>query len=818
MDSLPSLTQAEAAERAELLTVQHYDIAVDMSGMLDGSDFRAVSTIRFSCRTAGASTFVDAAVDVVSASLNDVAIDKADIAGGRIRLTDLAEDNVLVVESVQPETEHGEYVHRSVDPSDKEVYVWTSFEPDDARRAWACFDQPDLKAPHGFTVTAPARWRVVSNSGDAVVEDLGETRRWTFPDTPPLSTYVPVVNAGPFYELRAEREGFDLGLLARQSLATFLDRDADELFEITGQGLTFFGDRFGLEFPQHKYDQVFLPDMGGAMENFGCVSWTDAVIFRSEPTYAEREQRALILLHEMAHMWFGDMVTMKWWEDLWLNEAFAEWACYWAAESATRFTDAWAGFLAGAKLWGYASDMAPTTHPIRQPAEDVAAAAASFDGITYPKGAAVLKQLFAFVGEKQFVDGLKAYFSKHAWGNTRLDDLMSELGSASGRDLTEWTRGWLDTAGTDRLWLDPVSDGATTLHACGPNDGEPRPHRIDIGAYHLASDALVRGSLVSLETTGTDTPVTDIGNAELLLLNDEDLAFASVRPDPASLSLMLSSAHQLPTAVARGVAVTTAWDMLVRGELPTEDFVRCVNEVLPHETADSVVEPYLSLSVQAAEDWSPDASRDDLLSRVADTCLALADDPARRQIALRALARTAVTAEHVERLHELAADDVDLRWRILIRLAEIGTVDQSDIDRLTSEDPDPDSWVRALSVDAARPDAGLKEATWKAIIEDHKVPMGSLGEVRRAFWRRSQGELLSSYAERYLEVLPELHKAGMIPALSVSNAMYPRAGVGEDFAARAVEAAMADGVSPIVRQTVIENTDQLRRMLKARST
>ena len=435
MDSLRSLTRAEAEERAALLSVERYDIAVDVTDMLDGPDFRAVSTIRFACRTPGASTFIDAALTVVSATLNGAAVATEQVAEGRITLTDLAADNVLVVESVQSQTAAGEWVHRSVDPSDKEVYVWTSFEPDDARRAWACFDQPDLKAPHRFTVLAPERWRVVSNSGDPVVTREHEARRWEFPDTPPLSTYVPVIAAGPFHELRSERDGFDLGLLARQSLARFLERDAEELFEVTAQGLTFFGERFGFPFPQRKYDQVFCPDMGGAMENFGCVAWSDAFIYRSDPSYTERESRAGVLLHEMAHMWFGDIVTMRWWEDLWLNEAFAEWACYWAAEAATRFTDSWSSFLVSRKLNGYAADMAPTTHPIRQPVNNVAEAVASFDGITYPKGASVLKQLVAFLGEDTAVTALRGYFAKHAWKNTMLADLMREFELASGRDL-----------------------------------------------------------------------------------------------------------------------------------------------------------------------------------------------------------------------------------------------------------------------------------------------------------------------------------------------------------------------------------------------
>ena len=679
MDSLPSLTQVEAQQRAALIAVERYDIDVDLMDMVEGADFRAVSTIHFTCHQPGASTFVDAALTVVSATLNGTPVGAEQITAGRIQLTDLAAQNVLVVESVQPETSAGEWVHRSVDPSDKEVYVWTSFEPDDARRAWACFDQPDLKAPHRFTVVAPAAWKVVSNSGDPVVtgHDSGG-RRWEFPATPPLSTYVPVITAGPFHELRAERGGYDLGLLARRSLARFLDRDAEELFEVTAQGLEFFGDRFGLPFPQRKYDQVFLPDMGGAMENYGCVTWSDAFIYRSAPTYNEREQRAAVLLHEMAHMWFGDMVTMVWWDDLWLNEAFAEWACYWAAEGATQFTDAWATFLAGEKLWGYSADMAPTTHPIRMPVDDVAAAMANFDGITYPKGASALKQLFAFVGEEACVAGLRAYFAKHAWGNTRLADLMSELEVASGRDLSAWTQGWLDTAGTDRLTLEVGPSGGAVLRASGPDGAPPRPHRLNIGVYDRATDgaALVRRQLIPVETAGTDTAVPDIASAALLLVNDEDLSFAAVRPDESSRAAMVDSVAHLPAAISRAVAVTTAWDMLVWSDLAASEFVRCAAAVLPVEPVDGLIEPFLNLAVEAADSWSSDAVRDRLLEQVADVCLALADNPTRRQVALRALAQTAVTDAQLTQLRELAGDDVDLRWRMLTHLAERDAADR----------------------------------------------------------------------------------------------------------------------------------------------
>ena len=814
-NSPPSLTKREAEERAALVNVSRYDIDIDLTGMAEGPEFRAVSTISFTCREPGASTFVDAVVEVLSATLNGAPLPDDAFIPGRITLSNLRADNVLVVESVQNQTAAGNWVRRSVDPSDQEVYAWMTFEPDDARRAWACFDQPDLKAPHRFTVLAPEDWTVVSNSGDPLVEQVGTARRWTFSDTPPLSTYVPVVCAGPFHEIRSERGGFDLGLFARRSLAQFLERDAEELFELTAQGLVFFGEQFGMPFPQRKYDQVFAPDMGGAMENYGCVTWSDAFIYRSSPTHMERETRALTLLHEMAHMWFGDIVTMRWWEDLWLNEAFAEWACHWAAEATTRFTDAWAAFLVGPKVWGYGSDMAPTTHPIRQPVDDVAAAAAGFDGITYPKGASVLKQLFAFIGEDTFLAGLRAYFKRHAWGNTILDDLMEEFSRVSGRDLREWTRSWLDTAGTDRLVLEADGRGAV-LRASGPDGAEPRAHRLVIGTYDRDTDRLTRTRAIMVETKGHETRVEGLSQAHLLLVNDEDLTFASVRPPASSIESLVSEAARLPTAMGRALAFATAWDMLLHGDLPTAGFLRCVEGILRSESVESLIEPAFQLAIEAADLCSPDADHDRLMSELADLALAIAESPARRQVALRALAQSALTDQHFAELTDAAGENIDLAWRTLVRRATVREVRQAEVEALQARDPDPDAWVRALAVNAARPEAAGKDAAWKATVEEHRVPGGSARMVGRAFWQRSQGELLAPYMDRYLELLPTLHAYGMGPAMSLGGGMFPRSAGDEGFVERAIETAQRPDVSPMVQRSVIESCDRLRRRLQAR--
>ena len=439
MPEVASLTQAEAAERVALINVERYDIDVDMRGLLEGEVIESRSTISFSCTDPGASTFVDCAAEVTGAVLNGVELDLSTVERGRIPLSGLAADNTLVVTARQSDTNSSQGIQRTVDPSDKLVYVWTSFECDDARRIWACFDQPDLKAPHKFVVTAPESWTITSNMHPDDVADADDGGRvWTFPDTPPLSTYVVVVNGGPFHEIREQRGDHSLGLYCRQSLRQFMERDAQFILDITEQGLAWFGEQFGKPFPEAHYDQVFVPNMGGAMENWGCVTWTDTVLWRTDPTYSQRWSVASVTLHEMAHMWFGDLVTMRWWDDLWLNEAFASWASTWAAVNATEFKDAWASFLVGRELDAYRLDMGPATHPIRGAVDDVSSAMANFDSITYAKGEATLKQLAAYIGEPAFVEGLQHYFRDHAWGNTRLEDLMTCLlyTSPSPRDLS----------------------------------------------------------------------------------------------------------------------------------------------------------------------------------------------------------------------------------------------------------------------------------------------------------------------------------------------------------------------------------------------
>jgi aminopeptidase N len=814
MSDVPaSLTEDEARERARLIEVDRYDITLDVRDLLEGNRWVATSSATFSCRAPGVSTFVDVVGELVSARLNDVELDLSTYADGRLPLPALSAENTLVVSSVQTDTSSGNAILRTVDPQDKLVYVWSSFEPDGARRAWACFDQPDLKAVHGFQVSAPAAWSVLSNCAPEVVLDRDDGGRlWIFEDTPRLSTYVVVVNAGPFHELRQERGGHSLGLYCRQSLRPFLERDADELFLLTEQGLAFFADRFEMPFPQERYDQVFVPDMGGAMENWGCVTFTDAVLHRSPPTYSERAWRALGVLHEMAHMWFGDLVTMRWWDDLWLNEAFASFASTWASHQATEFTDAWATFLADEQLLAYQQDMSPASHPIRTPVPDVEHAFASFDAITYYKGQAVLAQLMAYVSEEAFLAGLRRYFREHAWGNARLGDLMDAIGQAASQDLTDWTARWLDRAGTDTLSL---VGGA--LLASSPDGGEPRPHALRIGSYVRSGDRMERRALLDVVTTGTTTALPELPVADLQLLNDGDLTFAALRTDESSLQAMLAEVAGLDDPVNRAVVVTTAWDMVGKGELSTGDFLDSALRMLQTESSPGVVEPFLDLAVQAAEQWSPGVLVPRRLALVAEVAAGRVGEPDHRIPALHTLAWAASSTEHFELLDEAAAHDVDLAWRVAVRRAALGRYDEAVVEELLAADPDPEAHVRAWGVSAARPLEEAKAEAWEHVWRGREIPAGyPLIGFARCFWRPAQHEVMVPWAHRYLDELSALSGGGLLALGGLIRHMRPRT-CDESWLERAQDLVDTDDLVPSVRNVLRLVLDNLTRVLEART-
>ena len=491
-----NLTRDEARERAALVSVDSYDVELDLT---TGSEtFRSETTIRFHAAKPGSATFLDLIAPTVhEVSLNGRPLDVSSVvADSRIALADLAADNELTVVADCAYSRTGEGLHRFVDPVDEAVYLYTQFEAADARRMYACFEQPDLKATFTFTVVAPADWEVVSNSPTPTPVELRQREgvaRWGFDPTPRMSTYITALVAGPYHVVRDHHGAVPLGVFCRRSLAEFLDADA--ILSVTKQGFDFFQAAFDYPYPFAKYDQLFVPDFNaGAMENAGCVTILEDYVFRSKTTDASYERRAETILHELAHMWFGDLVTMRWWDDLWLNESFATYASVLCQAEVTRWSHSWTTFANVEKTWAYRQDQLPTTHPISANIRDLEDVKVNFDGITYAKGASVLKQLVAWVGRDEFFEGLREYFRRFEWGNTSLRDLLNVLEETSGRDLTAWSKEWLETAGvnTMRPSFEVDNEGRFTSFDVVQEAAHIAPHPAVAPTGHRAVRAIYR--------------------------------------------------------------------------------------------------------------------------------------------------------------------------------------------------------------------------------------------------------------------------------------------------------------------------------------
>src|SRR3954468_1028904 len=666
-----NLTRDEARSRAGVVSDASYTIELDLTNAPSGAPtFPSVTTITFTAE-AGASTFADLIAERIrSVTLNGAALDPDEVYdGARIQLDGLAERNELTVVADCLYSRTGEELHRSVDPADKETYLYTQFEVPDARRVFTTFEQPDLKAPFTFTVSAPARWVVISNAPTPEPstysgENGEELARWEFPPTERISTYITAVVAGPYHVVTDVYDGphgsYPLSLLCRPSLKGALD--TEDLFEVTKQGFALFEEAFGTPYPFHKYDQAFVPEYNmGAMENAGCVTLRDEYLFRSRTTHAELEARANTILHELAHMWFGDLVTMRWWDDLWLNESFAEWASHWASAEATRFTDAWTTFLSIRKNWGYRQDQLSSTHPVYCEMPDVAAVEVNFDGITYAKGASVIKQLVAYVGTDEFLAGVREYFRTHEYRNTTLTGLLAPLEESSGRDLSEWVEQWLRTSqvNTLRPVFELTEDGRYASFAIEQTAVAEHPvlrnHRLAVGLYSEGPDGLSRAHRVELDVAGASTEVPElVGHpaADLVLVNDDDLTYAKLRLDERSLATLRARIGAMTDPLARALCWSAAWDMTRDAELPAREWVQLVLAGIGAETEISVVQSLLArvqtaLNSYADPSWAPTG-----WAMLADHALAaLEAAPAGSDAQLqwsRTLASAARTDEHAD--------------------------------------------------------------------------------------------------------------------------------------------------------------------------
>ncbi|WP_422743416.1 aminopeptidase N [Micromonospora sp. WMMD754] len=839
-----NLTQVEATERARLLEVTGYDISLDLSTAVQptGRTFRSVTEVRFHCTEPGATTFIETAAESVrSATLNGDPVDLSDWSAEKgLTLTGLAAENVLVVDADFGYSNSGQGLHRTVDPVDGETYLYSQFETADAQKVYACFDQPDLKSVYTWHATVPDHWRVVSNMPVEREEAAGEGLKTVhFTVSERMSTYITALCAGPYHEVRHTHDGIDMGYFCRASMAPHLD--ADDLHLITTQGFDFFQEKFGVRYPLPKYDQLWVPDFNaGAMENFGCVTHAEShYIFRSQVTDFEYEQRANTVLHELAHMWFGDLVTMRWWNDLWLNESFAEWASHWCNTNATRFTDAWTTFLSIRKNWGYRQDQLSSTHPVYCEMPDLEAVEVNFDGITYAKGASVLKQLVAYVGEEPFLAGLRAYFGKHAWGNATFDDLLSELEAASGRELRKFAAQWLETAQVNTLRPEVTigADGAyeRVLVRQEAPAGYPtlRTHRIGVGLYDLTDGRLVRRELVETDVTGEVTELSALHGkpaADVLLLNDEDLTYTKLRLDERSMSTVVQHISGFDSSLARALCWTAAWDMTRDAELSARDYVALVLAGLTAETDINLVTATLrqattALTFYADPAWAPTGWAD--LARTARTALAAAEPGSGFQLAwARAYASAARSSEDLATLRgwldgngvpDGLTVDTELRWAVLQALVANGAAGPAEVDAELAGDRTASGEREAAYAYALVPTEANKAAVWAQLTGPDALPNWRNRALLQGFTHPAQVELTAPYRERYFATVDQVWaQRDSEPAQEFVQLAYPAYLVDEDTVA-ATDAWLArDGQPASLRRLVAEGRDGVVRALKAR--
>jgi len=781
--SSTNITRLEATERSAVVQAQNYEVDLDLSTRDD--TFGSQTTVHFTARE-GNSTWIDfIAPKVQRIELNGESLDTSTHDGFRIPLRNLKAHNVLVVEAEAAYMNTGEGMHRFIDPVDDEVYLYTQFEIADARRVFACFDQPDIKATFKFSVTAPDHWKVTSNSITPTPSSVRDgIAKWEFPVTKKMSTYITAIVAGPYYEVRDEYQGkfgtYPLGLFCRSSLSEYLD--PEDLFTVTKQGFKYFEAAFDFGYPFEKYDQLFVPEFNaGAMENAGCVTHHESYVFRSKVTRAAYEQRANTVLHEMAHMWFGDLVTMKWWDDLWLNESFAEWAAHHASVEATQYTEAWVNFVNQRKAWGYRQDQLPTTHPIVADMFDLDAVEVNFDGITYAKGASALRQLVAWVGEDAFFAGIREYFKKHAWGNTELTDLLVELEAASGRSLQDWTQRWLQTAGVNTLRPEIVVENGVYKSVVviqeppvAPEgvDQLLRPHHIGIGLYAREGKSIDRTDRIEIDVDGPRTEVPQlIGRpaADLLLLNDGDYTFAKIRLDEKSAKTATESLYDITDSVSRALIWSAAWDMTRDGEMATTDFLRMVNKTDLFAMEIGVVQQILLQARSAIEQFgNPEnraANRDALAASLLES-LAKTEPGSDHQLTfVKNIAGISRTKEHIALIAGWLDGsatpaglevDTDLRWQFVTRLVALGELPATAIDEELERDNTAGGQRQAASARAGIPTAEAKLDAWKAMIENHNLANALLESTVGGFSQPDQRELLKPYVDKYFAVIAEV--------------------------------------------------------------
>lgn len=839
-----NLSRAEAFERSNLLKVDNYQVTIDVTR---GSEtFYAKSIVKFRCNQPGASTFIDAVgKKLISATLNGASIPDSKFTGQSLQLDELKSENELIIEIEAVYSKTGEGLQRSVDPVDNEVYLYSQGETAFIRNMYPCFDQPDLKATFDFRVIAPSHWQVISNNPVKSSIESGDTRTWEFTTTPIMSTYITAVVAGPYAHVQDEYKGakrIPLGIYCRKSL--FQHLDADEIFLITKQGFEYFEKVFGLAYAFDKYDQIAVVDFNwGAMENAGCVTFREELlVFRSKVTERMYNARANTILHEMAHMWFGNLVTMKWWDDLWLNESFAEWSSYLALVEATKFTNSWAGFNAERKNWAYRQDQLTSTHPIATDMVDIETVKANFDGITYAKGASVLQQLVAHVGRENFISGLQTYFAKHAYRNTNLKDLLGELEKTSGRRLDPWVATWLQTSGVNTLR--PVIKLTGDKYESVSIKQEPptipvgstdlRPHRMAVALYDLNNSNFELRKSIELDVSGELTQVPEFSGepvADLLLINDRDLTFAKIRFDEKSVESLKRNLGKLNDGLTRALCWSASWDMLRDAELSPSDYVDIAIAGLPGEDDVTTISAIGSQLHSTIEVYASPKNRDVLREKVATAIEKLLDKASagsdlQLQYA-RIFSSLAHTPQQGSRIRELLEGkltglviDADLRWHLLLSLVERGIASRAEVDDELNRDNTLTGQLAHERCLAAFPDISAKEAAFTKATENFEITNWMRLSALQGFARPLHRDLHEKFIDRYFALILDIYNTKSYEeSSSIIDILFPNYVATKETLAKTVNWLEGPGkdAHPTLRRHLIESKDALERALRVQA-
>ncbi len=821
---MANLTVGDARERAASIDVSSYQIDLDLDR---GEGVFGSTTVVTFTSSDGRPTFVDIAPETLhTVELNGHTIEPSLLSGERIPLHPTTGTNQLALTATMRYSHDGEGLHRCVDPEDGRAYVYAMTFLDAAPRVFACFDQPDLKAELRLRVRVPAEWKVVGNGQAKAQETVGgEAPKgwWELSGTKPLATYFMTLVAGPYHSIMREHDGITLGLHCRRSLAQHLDKDADELFKLTGECFDEYHRLFGIRYLFGDYHQVFVPEFNaGAMENPGCVTFADDMVFKAQATDAQRSDRANVVAHEMAHQWFGDLVTMRWWDDLWLNESFADYMGHRVCVDATDFTDNWLLFALSNKGRGIDADQRSSTHPVAgNGSPDAHSALTNFDGISYAKGAVVLRQLNNYLGEDAFIAGIVDHLTTHAYANATLEDLTTSWERASGKSLGDWTRSWLTTSGVDTL---SASQGAPTIleRRNGSPAGVSRTHAIKVTSYDEQGAATTVPVVITEQTT--ELPLDSSSAAAVVLADSEDESWAKIQLDAAAMAKVAGLLPRIQSPVSRAVIWRAVRDDLLDARISPDDYLGIVCSALPHEPEDQVVDRVLTESTERSGTYLHTAAQVERLESLVADLLRAAETGSNRQLLVsRQLLRVSTDITMLwSWLDGHAPDgllvDADVRWRTLMQLCALGVAGRDEIKHERMDDTSSQGAVWALRCRAAIPTAEGKAATWETIAHDTQISNHDLYALCGSFFRAAQAEVTRPYVARYFADLPATaaFRNGWVVQLSCL-AGYPRYAASEETAQLAEAALAGSALDQFARRAISDGTDDLRRLLASRA-